>query len=201
MSATFSVCRKKIINPSYAKFWSNSFSHSSHPITLRQIWHVFVQESVHYVSESSAINLELQDGLAIDEVTKEAFNVLGENGIIRVADGHQCSECTQPYKRTVDVITGEDPAALVGVDEQREVPVLVGEGADLAVQDATRARINALHPQPANDDMEVDHGSVTMAVLDGIVMGPPVSVLLEIDYSVTHIEYIYLALFLWRLHK
>jgi hypothetical protein len=49
--------------------------------------------------------------------------------------------------------------------------------------------------------MEVDHGSVTMAVLDGIVMGPPVSVLLEIDYSVTHIEYIYLALFLWRLHK
>jgi hypothetical protein len=160
----------------YAEFWSNSFSHGSHPITRRQIWHAFVQESVRYVSETSEINLELQDGLAIDEVAKEAFNVLGENGIIRVADGHQCSECTQPYKSTADVITGEDPAALVGVDEQREVPVLVGEGADLAVQDATRARMNALHPQPANDDMDVDHGSVTMVILDGIVMGPSVSV-------------------------
>ena len=53
-----------------------------------------------------------------------------------MADGHQCSECTQPYKRVADVITGDDPAALVGVDEQRAVPVLVGDGADLAVQDA-----------------------------------------------------------------
>jgi hypothetical protein len=160
----------------YAEFWSNSFSHNSHPITRRQIWHAFVQESVRYVSMSSAINLELQDGLAIDEVAKEAFNVLGEEGIIRVADGHQCSECTQPYKTTADVITGDDPAALVGVDEQRAVPVLIGEGADLAVQDASQARLNALNPQPASDHMDVDHGSVTMVILDGIVMGPSVSV-------------------------
>jgi hypothetical protein len=75
-----------------------------------------------------------------------------------------------------DIITADDPAALVGVDEQREVPVLDGEGADLAVQDAARAHLNAQNPQPASDDMDVDRGSVTMAVLDGIVMGPPVSV-------------------------
>ena len=160
----------------YAEFWSNSFSQDSHSISRRQIWHAFVQESVRYVSVSSAINLVLQDGLAIEEVTKEAFNVLGEDGLIRVADGHQCSECTQPYKKTADVITGDDPAALVGVDEQRAVPVLVGEGADLAVQDATRARLNVLNPQSTSDDMDVDDGVVTMVILDGIVMGPSVSV-------------------------
>jgi hypothetical protein len=161
----------------YAEFWSNSFSQSSSQISRRQIWHTFIQESVRYVSAASMIDLELQDGLSIEEVTKEAFNVLGEDGIIRVADGHECTECTQPYKMAADIITGDDPAALVGVDEQREVPVLVGDGADLAVQDATRARLNALNAQPANDDnMDIDHGSVTMVVLDGIVMGPQVSI-------------------------
>jgi hypothetical protein len=180
----------------YAEFWSNSFSHNSRPITRRQIWHAFVQESVRYISMASSINLELQDGLAIDEVTKEAFNVLGEDGIIRVADGHQCSECTQPYKTVADIITADDPAALVGVDEQREVPVLDGEGADLAVQDAARARLNAQNPQSASDDMDVDRGSVTMAVLDGIVMGPPVSVpnktrptLLTFNISIQHCSF------------
>ena len=180
----------------YAEFWSNSYSHDSHPVTRRQIWHTFVQESVRYISMASSINLELQDGLAIDEVTKEAFNVLGEGGIIRVADGHQCSECAQPYKTVADIITGDDPAALVGVDEQREVPALDGEGADLAVQDAARARFNALNPQPANDNMDVDHRAVTMVILDGIVMGPSVSVSNKIYLILLTSKYIYTALFL-----
>jgi hypothetical protein len=77
--------------------------------------------------------LELLDGLPIDEVTKHAFNTLGENGIIRSAQNHFCSECTQDYKRAADRITGDDPAALVGIDENRSVPVLQGEDADLAV--------------------------------------------------------------------
>jgi len=55
----------------------------------------------------SQLNLELRDGLAIDEVAKEAFEVLGENGIIRAADMHACSECTHTYKRTADIITGD----------------------------------------------------------------------------------------------
>ena len=63
------------------------------------------------------MNLELQDGLSIDEVTKEAFELLGENGIIWAADQHACSECTQVYKRTADIITGDDPAAVAGNDE------------------------------------------------------------------------------------
>ena len=120
--------------------------------------------------------MDIQDGLSIDEVTKEAFNILGEDRIIRAADGHHCSECTQPYKHTADIITADDPAALVGVDDNRDVPVLVGDGADLAVQDAAQARQCALHPEPGGDIMDINHSPVTMAVLDGIVMGPQVSV-------------------------
>ena len=69
----------------------------------------FVQESVQTIAACSQLNLELWDGLSIDEVTKEAFELLGENGIICAADKHACSECTQEYKRTADIITGDDP--------------------------------------------------------------------------------------------
>jgi CxC5 like cysteine cluster associated with KDZ transposases len=161
----------------YSEFWSNSYSQGIKNITRRQIWHAFIQESIRAVSTVSNTNLEVQDGLSIDEVTREAFNVLGEDGIIRAADQHHCSECTQPYKAIADVITGADPAALVGVDENRDVPVLVGDGADLAAQDAAQARQQALNLEGAhvNDEMNIDHAPVTMAILDGIVMGPQVS--------------------------
>jgi hypothetical protein len=160
----------------FAEFWSNSYSRGVKSITRRQVWHTFVQESICAVSTVANINLEVQDGLAIDEITREAFNVLGEDGVIRAADQHHCSECTQPYKGTADVITGDDPAALVGVDENRDVPVLVGDGADLAAHDAAQARQQALHPDlnQISDEMDIDHAPVTMAVLDGIVMGPQV---------------------------
>ena len=117
--------------------------------------------------------MEIQDGLPIDEVTKHAFVQLGEQGIIRSAGNHSCSECTHTYKRVADRITGDDPAALVGIDENRHVPALAGEGADLAVQDAAQARLNA---QNAMDVVEepssVDGPPVNLVVMDGIVMGP-----------------------------
>jgi hypothetical protein len=63
------------------------------------------------------------------------------------------------------------------------VPVLVGEGAELAIQDAAHARLNAqLAAQArsnADDAMDVDESSSTeevcpvkMVVIDGVVMGP-----------------------------
>jgi hypothetical protein len=75
--------------------------------------------------------LKLADGLAIGEVTKQAFSQLGENGVIRSAENHFCSECTHEYKATPDRITGDDPAAVLGIDENCQVPAL--EGAELAV--------------------------------------------------------------------
>jgi CxC5 like cysteine cluster associated with KDZ transposases len=165
----------------YTEFWNNSiWSHhkgNSKKLSRRQIWQAFVQESVRSIAEASEINLELQDGLAIDDVTEQAFSVLGENGIIRAADQHTCQECTQPYKRTADIITGDDPAALVGIDENRNVPALTGENAGLAAEAAEQVGANAMHAASTVDqDMDIDlNGShVTMAVVDGIVISPPV---------------------------
>jgi hypothetical protein len=61
-----------------------------------------VQETIRNVVQASNTVLELVDGLPIDEVTKHAFNQLGENGIIRSAENHFCSECTHDYKPTAD---------------------------------------------------------------------------------------------------
>ena len=96
------------------------------------------------------------------------------NWEILPASQHSCSECTQKYKRKADFLTGDDPAALVGRDENRVVPSLLGEGAEDAAQDAARARELASCVQEDSDDepMNVDHAPVKMVVIDGIVMGP-----------------------------
>jgi hypothetical protein len=132
-----------------------------------------VQETIRRVAQSSGHTLELMDGLPIDEVTKHAFLSLGEEGVIRSAEDHFCSECTHDYQGTADRITGDDPAALLGVDENRNVPVLIGENADLAVQDAAQARLyaeNAMAVDRSPSPSEVI--PVKLVVLDGVVMGP-----------------------------
>src|SRR6202050_3387418 len=111
----------------------------------------------------------------------------GDFGVIKCAQNHSCSQCTHKYKETADRITGDDPAAVLGVDENHQVPALVGEGAELAFQDAAQARLNAqLAAQArsnADDPMDVDDSSqnsssseepspVTLVVMDGVVMGP-----------------------------
>jgi nitrate/TMAO reductase-like tetraheme cytochrome c subunit len=127
----------------YTEFWNNNFSEtqsvSYQPISHCHIWQAFVQESIHTISAASNIHLELKDGLAIDEVAKEAFEILGQNGVIRAADQHACSECTHKYKKRADRITGDDPAAVVDNDENHVVPPLLGEGAVLAARDAAVA--------------------------------------------------------------
>ena len=167
----------------YSEFWNDSFWQTqggdSRKVSRRQIWHTFVQESIRTIASVSNINLELNDALPIQEVTNQAFKILGEKRVIRSADNHSCSEYTHQYKQTADVITEDDPAAIVGVDENRAVPVLVGDNADLAVRDAARARQNARARANRNDeeniDMDVDNAPVKMVVLDGIVMGHTVS--------------------------
>ena len=112
----------------YIDFWNNSYSESSTgKITQHQIWQAFVQESIRSIGATSDLDLVLPDGLPIDDVTKSAFETLGEKGHIRAARTYECPECTQPCKATADILlTGEDPAALVGEDENRPVPPLVG---------------------------------------------------------------------------
>ena len=117
--------------------------------------------------------MELQDGFPIDDVTKHAFLSLGEKGIVRSAKNNFCSECTHDYKNIADIITGNDPAGLVGVDENHNVPVLTGEDADLAAQDAAQARLdveNAIDIDQTPSPSEAT--SVELVVMDGVVMGP-----------------------------
>jgi hypothetical protein len=69
---------------------------------------------------------------------------------------------------------GNDPAALVGIDEHCDVPVLLGPDADLAVRDAAAARRHAAnrHAADGEEDVEMpDALPVRMVVVDGIVMG------------------------------
>jgi len=47
----------------------------------------------------SDYDLVLLDKLGIDEVTKEAFSVLGNNSQIIAANHYSCTECSQEYKK------------------------------------------------------------------------------------------------------
>ncbi|KAF8872623.1 hypothetical protein BD779DRAFT_1477443 [Infundibulicybe gibba] len=132
-------------------------------VTRRQIWQAFVQESIRSIGSVSKINLELGDQLSIDEVTLEAFSILGQKGQIRPAHGHECAECTQPYKAQSEFIAQQDPAATVE-DEIQHVPVLKSGSSILAESPEDNMDVDA--------DMDVDYAAVKMVVMDGIVMGP-----------------------------
>jgi hypothetical protein len=154
----------------YAEYWNNSvWKHQSvnfKKITHRHVWQAFVQESIHTIASAYGTDLILRDGLAIDKVTKEAFQHLGQDGIILPARGHHCSECTHPYKRTSYLRTSNDPAATLGVDEDHDVPALQNTN--------TFAGQNS---SAGSERMEIDDPvakDVTMCVIDGIVFGPPV---------------------------
>ncbi|KAF8232604.1 hypothetical protein L208DRAFT_1271305, partial [Tricholoma matsutake] len=82
------------------------------------MWQAFVQESICTIAASADTELSVWDNLAIGEITKEAFSILGENGVIRAADQHACSECTHDYiATTADTTPTALSAAVVGVDE------------------------------------------------------------------------------------
>ena len=110
----------------------------------------------------------------IAQIVQHAFEILGENGLIRAANGHSCAECVQPYKARADIITGDDPAAVVGVDEHINVPGLEGNDAHLALEDAQAAIDHAAEANQlvtSDAEMETDQ-CISMVVMDGIVMGP-----------------------------
>jgi hypothetical protein len=72
------------------------------------------------------------------------------------------------------MLTGDDPAGVVGVDENRAIPALAGPDANLAIRDAQIARDHAADQAQMGDvlmDERPDHAPVRMVVLDGIVMG------------------------------
>ncbi|TDL13563.1 hypothetical protein BD410DRAFT_735206 [Rickenella mellea] len=177
----------------YAEFFNDSFWNQQNPtvkkLSRRQVWHTFVQETLRQVAKSARRTLELEDDLPIDKVTKEAYKILGEDGIIRSAQNHHCSECTHEYRHTADIIPDHDPASLLGVDENRNVPALSIEVPPPLPADATpQARLEAARFDAARVEADTinvranplpqgeahNPAPVKMVVLDGIVMGPTV---------------------------
>lgn len=153
----------------YTEFWNNSYGviggETVAKITRRQVWQAFIQESIRTVGIESGIHLEITDGLSITEKTKAAFETLGSDGVIHIADGHSCSECTQKYKHTSDLERNVDPAALVGIDEGKNIPAVATVDGD---------EFDSIQP---TENQPVDAGSqsdapVKMIIIDGIVMGP-----------------------------
>ena len=167
----------------YASFW-NSISHlvqsGTHKLSRRQIWHAFVQESIRFVGSKEGVDLIIEDGLPIDEITKEAYKSLGNHGIIWDALDHSCAECTQKYKSRADFIANADHSATIGMDD---------------------ADINMAHGP--GDNVESDHAPVKMVVVDGIVMGHTVSIVatrrtgLQLINSTVHMK---TALLTWLMH-
>jgi len=89
----------------YKQYWNNSFEtidpHNTFKISRKQVWQAFVQHSIRDVASTSNTMFETQPNLAIDDLTQHAFAVLGKNGEIPGAREHTCSDCTKPFKWTM----------------------------------------------------------------------------------------------------
>jgi len=81
----------------YMEFWNHTYAslnpESSSFLSCRIVWKAFVQESIRVIGFSLNQHLTLKDDLPIKDVTQQAFNHLGQNGLISVVNGHACSEC------------------------------------------------------------------------------------------------------------
>lgn len=154
----------------YAEYWNNTFGTQLMLVSRACIWQAFVQQSIRNVAEESKIDVELDDALNIKEVTRDAFSLLGEGGIIRAADKHTCEECTQDYKKHSEVVFN-NPAAVVGIDATGDnIPALEAVGEETEVD----------LPEVAPND-EIAGRTVNMVVLDGVVMGPQVNNIVLLD--------------------
>jgi CxC5 like cysteine cluster associated with KDZ transposases len=89
----------------YTQYWNNSFGttdpNNTFKISRKQIWQAFVQHSIRHVASTSNTTFETQPNIAIDDLTQHAFAVLGKNGEIPGAKEHTCSDCTKPFKQTM----------------------------------------------------------------------------------------------------
>ena len=126
----------------YMQFWNycTSVTDSKVQVTRCQIWQAFVQESIRTIASVNNENLELPEKLPIEEVAKQAFAKLRNGGIIGPGKEHSCLKCCQPYKATADFMANDDPAAVIGADENSAVPVLTGEYADVSARETAAER-------------------------------------------------------------
>ena len=178
----------------YTQYWNDSLlaENSQFQLSRRHVWQAFVQESIRLVAKVNGTELDLQDNISIDSVTKAAFRELGNKGILQSGLNHSCSQCSQPHKAMADRVDNDDPAAVAGVDDNHGVPELIGDNAQESAEDTARARQEAqqrradieAHRSQQDEAMDVDdtpanppaNAPVNMVIIDGIVMGPTVCI-------------------------
>ena len=66
---------------------------------------------------SISVEFETDLNLPIDAVVVEAFDILGEGGQICAVEGHECNECTKPFKQAGgEVVSDAAPVKMVVMD-------------------------------------------------------------------------------------
>jgi len=150
----------------YKDFWNNSFGktqpYTSFHLSHCQIWQAFVQESVSTVASITNMELAVQDNLAIDEVTKEAFSILGEKWSYQGCRSNmlvQNAPMTTLKTSSGSTITSHS-GAVVGVDENAEQSF------------SQDAESDSSSESTSDNDMDVEKAPVKMVVVDGICISP-----------------------------
>ncbi|KAF8867883.1 hypothetical protein CPB84DRAFT_1819655 [Gymnopilus junonius] len=107
----------------YMQYWNDSTlsKEANFQFSRRQIWQAFIQESIRMVATVNNTDLALQENLNIEKQ-------LGKRGVIPVGMDHSCSECTQPYKATADLIGNDDPAAVDVEMDSDPVKMIILDG-------------------------------------------------------------------------
>jgi len=82
----------------YTEFWNNNLLGDARCLVLKKyscchIWQAFVQDSIRTVGAASDMHLRFEMDLPLIKLQKKAFEILRENGIMRAADQHACTEC------------------------------------------------------------------------------------------------------------
>jgi hypothetical protein len=115
----------------WANYFNDTYGNDCITLSRRQVWAAFVQESIRQASELSRVDFVTRDVASVEEVTEEAFAVLGNDGLIQPAKGHACAECSQPYRATSDVVLdpNDDPStAAQNPVQMRNVTMRVIDG-------------------------------------------------------------------------
>ncbi|PPR00097.1 hypothetical protein CVT26_008929, partial [Gymnopilus dilepis] len=121
-------------------------------------------ESIQLVAKVNGTELDLQDDISIESVTKAAFRELGNKGILQSGLNHSCSQCSQPHKAMADRVDNDDPASVAGADDNHGVPELIEDNAQESAEDTARARQEAqqrradieAHRSQQDEAMDVD---------------------------------------------
>ncbi|KAF9492242.1 hypothetical protein BDN71DRAFT_1509604 [Pleurotus eryngii] len=157
------------------EFWNFSFvkpNGGTFKLGRRQVWKAFVKESIQQMAKFNKRQIVFEDNLFINALVAAAYIELGDNGVIHSAEGHSCNECCHAFKDVADVIPRQpnDPAAVVGYDENHAVPDYAGEPVDPNAMEVDNQPAAVV--QPTGPVTLGNHGEVRMIVIDGIVMGP-----------------------------